>query len=711
MFNSVTLEMSLKPFKETNDEYIRNVCAKFYKQWYLLLKNRKTISILLWTADGSEILDYSGVLDEAFEWCYYIGTANKPLSGKNDNPAKSLHYKKRYYMQNPPVMTYRILKRIVELIKEEGKKIYPDSVIRVGETFDIGPEFAVSDFKYNRHTEVITGAGMDALGFLDPTTSLNGDNRRYAAYPNGIPDKTPFGTFFGKQSNAFLKDMGFDYIWFSNGIGFSVDPWDTIGKIFDGERFHTERLTKTKSEILHFWHLFRTACPDVSIETRGTNYSVGIDYASDGVPLYEIYNAGFNITPPPNSPWAALNGDFALEIMGHMTRICELPGDEFMFRYYVHDPWWINSPWYDRYNGCPHDIYLPMAISRIDSNGNTKSAELFNILSIDNSFGNMPDTCVREPLPHILKAEKDAPDDVAPFVWVYPMREYTTTDSEELLHEMYYGDKFICEAINVGFPLNCIVSSDNFLGTPLSIYTGSVLVTPSQPNSAVAQKLKVFEENGGRVIYYSTKNGLQRLGCDYSKKIDIFDSPESMRLAAAELGYEIDFDCKKQDIKVPIITVHKNNNAMIFSVYNSNTTTDTYLKFPLGAPVFDCTETELVNGYAKYHFSRFEHKECRVFVKQDTGIVSVKEQIPGSVYHRRRILISGLQEATICVFPEKNQTRKCDFVDFSNAMDSNGDPIVVSGWELIEDEHGIYYRAEHVSGEYLFCMPYEELKC
>ena len=69
MFNSVTLEVSLKPFKETNDEYIRWVCAKIFRQWYPLIKDRKNVSVMLWTADGSEILDYSGDLDDSFEWC------------------------------------------------------------------------------------------------------------------------------------------------------------------------------------------------------------------------------------------------------------------------------------------------------------------------------------------------------------------------------------------------------------------------------------------------------------------------------------------------------------------------------------------------------------------------------------------------------------------------------------------------------------------
>ena len=34
-----------------------------------LLKEREEISVMLWTSDGSEILDYNGDENTAFEWC------------------------------------------------------------------------------------------------------------------------------------------------------------------------------------------------------------------------------------------------------------------------------------------------------------------------------------------------------------------------------------------------------------------------------------------------------------------------------------------------------------------------------------------------------------------------------------------------------------------------------------------------------------------
>ena len=707
MFKTVNLELSLKPFKKTDEQSIREVCRGVFEQWRPLLKNRETVSVMLWTADGSEILDYAGDMNDTFEWCYYLGTANHKLIDDDERKDMSIHLKKQLYMPNPPVMTYGILKTIVSMLKQEGQKAFPNATIRVGETFDIGPEFAVSDFKYRRHLEITSGTRLDGFGFIDSTALLNADDRRYAAYPDGIPDKTPFGTFLGKQSSVFLRDMGFDYLWLSNGLGFSADPWDTTGKLFDGKDFHVENLDNTRKKVFEFWKLFREACPDFPLETRGTNNSVGIDYATDGVPLYDLYNAGLNITPPPNSPWAALNDNFGLEIMGHMTRVCELPCDGFMFRYYIHDPWWINSPWYDRYNGYPHDIYLPMAVSRIKEDGSVQSAEMFNILSIDNSFGNMPDNCVNEPLPHILKAEKDAADRPAPLVWVYPMREFTTSDTEDALYEMYYGDTFVSEAINHGLPLNCVVSSDIFLKTELSLYSQSIIISPYQMNEAVRARLEEYEKMGGKIIYYASREKLHEI-CG-KVKVDIASAPAALREALENYGVSIRFDCKKNCKKPPAMTITRNNNAFVFSVYNPDTTTDTLLKFSLGAPIFTGGETEIINGASSYRFPRADHRECRVFVEQNGGVVSMREWAPVNNVHHRKVFVEGLEDATVCIFPESHCLETARIAE----KDYHGDctPVYDDRFTVVHDEqYGTFLRGEHISGDIELLMPYKNNK-
>lgn len=172
---------------------------------------------------------------------------------------------------------------------------------------------------------------------------------------------------------------------------------------FRRKKFHPEKLNDTREKIIDFWTKFRAECPDFRIETRGTNISVGADLAKDGVDLKAIYNGGFNLLPPPNSPWAALDGNFGLELAGYMSRISELPDDRYLFRYYTHDPWWANSPWLDRYGREAHDIYLPMAVTRIDADGNVKLPTHLTFLTIDDSYGNMPEQVPSEVIPHILQ--------------------------------------------------------------------------------------------------------------------------------------------------------------------------------------------------------------------------------------------------------------------------------------------------------------------
>ncbi|MBE6965713.1 MAG: hypothetical protein E7441_06735 [Ruminococcaceae bacterium] len=700
MFKNITLEISLKPFKETTDEYIQSVCRKVYEQWKPLVKNRETVSIMMWSSDGSELLDYTGDPDKEFEWARYVGTANKPLIG--DMPAEtSPHIRKQLYMKNPPVMTYRILKTIVDAFKREGKRLFPDSVIRVGTTFDIGPEFAVSDFKYNRHKEVCSGTGCGDFGFVDATALLKGDTRPYAAYPCGIPDKTPMGAFLGAQANAFMKDMGFDYIWLSNGMGFCYEPWNSFGKIYDGEKFYAERLPETREKVLLFWKLFRDNCPDYPVETRGTNFSVGIDYASDGVPLYDIYKGGFNITPPPNSPWAAINDDVGIEVLGQLTRNCISPEKDYMFRFYLHDVWWMNSPWYDRYESSPYDIYIPMALSRIDESGDICTPSLFNILSVDNSKGDMPESCVNEVIPHILKAEKDAPDEPSPLVLVYPFREYTTAIDEENLREMYFCDTFLQNAINCGFPLATVVSADNFAKHSFDTYRKSVLVVPAAVyNKAAEERLAEFAQAGGKIIAFGSRDALDKVKYP-AKKVEIYGETEKLFEALSEFGYSIQF-VKETRSPLPVMTVHRSNNAMLFSVYNRDTTVETGLKFPLGAPVLNGFSTKLTDGCASYHFNKSVHAECRVFVKQKSGVVKAKEEPPVNMKYRRRIRISGLSDASVCLFGESYCKDSCIVTN----IEPDGTPVPLDGWKVVTDaENGTYLYAENVSGEISVCMP------
>ncbi len=505
----VVFEMSPKPFADMQEESIRRVCREVFRQWAALVRQADSVAVLLWTADGSEILEYRGRKTDTIEWACYIGLPNPRQPLPRDREKKALHSGAYLYRPDPPVITYGDLAKIVRTFKQVGGDM-TGKPIQVGATFDPGGEFARSPFKYEKHNEICLGSTMGKGSWVACHATLHADHESYAGFPHGIPEGTPLGTFLGRQCQHFLTDLGFDYVWFSNGFGFGLETWKTTGPLFDGRRFDASRGAEAREKILEFWKLFRAECPTFPVETRGTNMVTGSDLASNAVPLTRIYSSKFNIVPPPNSPWAALNGDFGLEMVGYMSRIAELPaGRGFPFRYYVHDPWWLNSPWLDRYRREPHDIYLPLAIGRINDHGQVETPDSVALLTIDDSFGRMPDKCPNEIIPHVLAALEDAPDRPGPLVWVYPLEEYETMTfaSPARLEEPFFGDWFMRAAVNNTLPLCTVVSSRNFLASMVDgmshLYDESILIAPvPDAGSALAGALLRHVESGGQTLLY-----------------------------------------------------------------------------------------------------------------------------------------------------------------------------------------------------------------
>jgi hypothetical protein len=503
---NVTLEVSLKPFHDPSEAATRAVARRMFEQWKLLCVRAETVSVMLWAADGSEILDYRGNLDDPFEWACWIGGANPRSPHPGDPDGVGLHSRRYPYRENPRQFTYGDLKALNAILKEVGREV-TDRPIRVGATFDPGPEFAISSFKYERHNEVCSSGTMGRSSFVCCYETLHGDDVAYAGFPEGIPEGTPLGVFLGRQSQHFLQDLGFDYIWFSNGFGFGLETWALRGAVFDGKSFSAACCEEVKGKIIGFWESFRRECPDFPIETRGTNLSTGMDLSSDAAPLRDIHRGGFGMEPPPNSPWAALNGDFGLELIGWMSHIAELPGSSYPFRYYPHDPWWNNSPWLDRYGREPHDIYLPLSVARLDEKARVTRPTSINFLTVDDSYGEMPDRVPREVLCHLLDAWETGPDAPGPLVWVYPFDEYHdwTYGTPSRIDEVFFGDWFMRGAVNNGLPLNSVISTRSFaqaVSDPAR-FAESILVSPvPDAGSEWESGLLGFVAQGGRALLY-----------------------------------------------------------------------------------------------------------------------------------------------------------------------------------------------------------------
>lgn len=540
---NVTLEMSLKPFREVTDEAIEAVCRQVFAQWMPLIRDAKRVSVLLWTADGSEILTYQGKMDQPIEWGRYIGSANPHEPVPGDPEGKCLHSRSYLYTENPPVITYATLSRIVATLRRVGREL-TGLPVRIGETFDPGCEFAVSPFKYQKHNEICLADTGGPKSFACCYATLNADSESYAGFPNGIPQDTPLGLFLGRQCRHFLRDVGFDYIWFSNGFGFGLETWMTRGPMFDGRRFDASQANEIRRKILDFWRLFRQECPGYPIETRGTNLTTGIDLASDAVPLADIYAGNIGMLPPPNSPWAAINGDFGLELAGWMSHIAELPpAGGYPFRFYTHDPWWDNSPWLDRYGREPHDIYLPLSVGRINAEGRIEHPSSIHFLTVDDSYGDMPEQVPAEVIPHIQEGLRHAPDRPSPTVWVYPFDEYhaMTFGQPPRIDEPFFADWFIRSAIDNGFPLNTVVSARIFLTTlqrDPSLYRASVLVTPAPDGGTeLSRALIEHVRQGGRVLMYGP---LKHVGPEMLRLLNVRVARPISGMLAVDLRASVD---------------------------------------------------------------------------------------------------------------------------------------------------------------------------
>ncbi|UKS28727.1 hypothetical protein LOZ80_07315 [Paenibacillus sp. HWE-109] len=507
-----SLEMSLKPFKSLEPSAIDAVIAEALRQWQPLLDMAETASMLLWVSDGSEILTWNDDLEQPFEWARYIGFANEEMfshvSDSNDP-----HIAKRY-TESPVSFTYGDLKRVIASIKRIAKQQY-GLQMEVGATFDAGPEFAYSDFKYKDHPEInraeLGGTYVNLKSHYTVVCSwskLKSDAVSYAAYPNGIPEDLPFGEFLGKQCHHYLPALGFDYIWFSNGFAISYFPWTYLGANYDGTNLGIADYEEISSKMLSFWDIFKRECPGVHTEIRGTNYGTGMDIAKDYIPMLDLYDREYLDYPAPNSPWGALNYDFGLEITGHLSKIAEIPKDTYFYRFYANDPWFWQNPWWDYYDREPHDIYCPLAAARVNANGDVEPPGVVQILTIDTEYGELDGEAAAEILQHIQKAFKDAPDQPGLVTWLYPFREIheTAKADNQATGRVFFHDWLIRNAINEGLPLNTVLGTDTFRmmsEEAKAKMKGTVLLVSTLGLSA--ERLSEIEElvqEGAHVLFY-----------------------------------------------------------------------------------------------------------------------------------------------------------------------------------------------------------------
>lgn len=109
---------------------------------------------------------------------------------------------------NYETWTYADLKKLSSQIKEIACKKYKLDGVKVG-TLVFG-----GDRIYNGDKMTFVKEHPNSFwnGHPNLLAQLSADNRKYGAFPNGIPDQTPFTEFFGKQWGSLSKATGLDAI-------------------------------------------------------------------------------------------------------------------------------------------------------------------------------------------------------------------------------------------------------------------------------------------------------------------------------------------------------------------------------------------------------------------------------------------------------------------------------------------------------------------
>ena len=93
----------------------------------------------------------------------------------------------------------------------------------------------------------------------------------------------------------------------------------------------------------------------------------------------------------------------------------------------------------------------------------------------------------------------------------------------------------------------------------------------------------------------------------------------------------------------------------------------------------------------------------RQLIGKESGVISAREGISANAVYRRKMVLRGLKDATVYLFPEKGCEQNCAVSDGSIGLDRT--PVFLNGFELVRDEkHGTYLKGEHITGDIFFLM-------
>lgn len=218
------LEIDLYWFEHKDMEKSVN---QFWDRFYPLIENvngwKGVILNVGWISDY--VLEWHGDLNEViklpksmmkYPWFKDEGQFNGSTSERMQLAEKRFEKADAPDVINYEPWTYADLKKLSNLIKKVAYKRFKLTDIKVG-TFVLGWESIYDGDKTifaKKHPNSFSnvGVGESWCDFPNLIAHLSADNNKYGAFPEGIPEGTPFTEFFGKQWGNLSKATDLDVI-------------------------------------------------------------------------------------------------------------------------------------------------------------------------------------------------------------------------------------------------------------------------------------------------------------------------------------------------------------------------------------------------------------------------------------------------------------------------------------------------------------------
>lgn len=215
--------------------------AEFFDHYAEWFSRADEVVLNFASGNGDHILNYRGPehRDDTFDWARYNCYAGAETSAQDHNlnwltrvreggeRSANPYMAGPMFVVNEATLSYRDLAGIYQSLRRaaESRGIR----LKLLEYLEPGPEFCRSEWKTVRHPEAASGTadagGNIATGLIDVCSQLRRDDRRYAAFPDGIPESTPTADFIAAQTAAFVQDFGLDGVFLGNQFGL-LGLWD-----------------------------------------------------------------------------------------------------------------------------------------------------------------------------------------------------------------------------------------------------------------------------------------------------------------------------------------------------------------------------------------------------------------------------------------------------------------------------------------------------